>query len=898
MILIKSLTFGKRLFKILNSKFLFCHSYFGLLAEIRQIKQFLPYSIKTVSIWNSKTIQYENESSEEYNQFDFIPLDEMHRTFLYENCNDKIMHNIYCSRSVKELFSHLYDHPDFTPSIHHISQAVVTLWDMKKILSFIDFKTSLKFKKEILLNPKLMMLLSTIEEQYLNIPINILPFVLLSLRRIGININESVMQNLLNEAWKNYYLFTLQALSCCSVAIENIGHKNIPLMSLLINHLVFLSKNVTTEEEVKCIAISIIHLRKLLSDSFIVEYARKVEEIMKTVTLSNNVIIKCLLALSLPKDQLKYINTMQNLVNLLSDKALLIDITQLTAISKIVKRGHCNFDNLSKIIQVRAIHLLQGDISIHNRISILHSLSFFPEIKDKEIIEEKIFEALELIPFDIYSAMIADIIINLPITNVDKLNILWEKFSDDVQYFKNPLRICQYYLLYRQKITNYRHYKFEKIYIQWCKQYLDNTECIFTKKFSICFAFILACEGFQISRKMLDKLLELSPQFKSLDILLIAIALHLNYYENKNLIIIDDIKAKLNNVILSKISRGTLSDLNKLISAEKLLYSDFNFLYSIPIEECLNKYSYFIKDFSLKNVLHITQNLTYCRYLLPDVIDAMTKLLLKNSNCLNFKTFSNLMHCYYDLGYCPDFENLFDTCNELLLEYSKTEVNCLLMLQSALTLALFQHLKQELIHRIFSISFMDKLDLEISGLSFNYVSKVRNLLMKLNRAVCLDNPEETIPWFHEKYCWYMADKTIHKMTPFKKEIYDVLCSLLTGSEYVEDHIYTPYYYCIDFECQLDKNKKPIPYSKQEIFKPKVNHHSLSSAHQKIAINSLSKEVFCVNIPKLCGDEIMKKRHLEILGYKVVEVPYFEWNSMKLSSRSAKLNYLYKKIFDF
>lgn len=30
--------------------------------------------------------------------------------------------------------------------------------------------------------------------------------------------------------------------------------------------------------------------------------------------------------------------------------------------------------------------------------------------------------------------------------------------------------------------------------------------------------------------------------------------------------------------------------------------------------------------------------------------------------------------------------------------------------------------------------------------------RVRKILMELNRAVCLDQPEAGVPWFHVKYC--------------------------------------------------------------------------------------------------------------------------------------------------
>lgn len=33
-----------------------------------------------------------------------------------------------------------------------------------------------------------------------------------------------------------------------------------------------------------------------------------------------------------------------------------------------------------------------------------------------------------------------------------------------------------------------------------------------------------------------------------------------------------------------------------------------------------------------------------------------------------------------------------------------------------------------------------------------YPIKVRQVLMLLNRAVCIDYPEFDVPWFHTKYC--------------------------------------------------------------------------------------------------------------------------------------------------
>ena len=47
------------------------------------------------------------------------------------------------------------------------------------------------------------------------------------------------------------------------------------------------------------------------------------------------------------------------------------------------------------------------------------------------------------------------------------------------------------------------------------------------------------------------------------------------------------------------------------------------------------------------------------------------------------------------------------------------------------------------------------------------------------------------------------------------------------------------------------------------------------------------------IPKF----LMEKRHLEILGYQVVEVPHFEWNSMSVSTEKEKEKFLKYLLFN-
>lgn len=66
--------------------------------------------------------------------------------------------------------------------------------------------------------------------------------------------------------------------------------------------------------------------------------------------------------------------------------------------------------------------------------------------------------------------------------------------------------------------------------------------------------------------------------------------------------------------------------------------------------------------------------------------------------------------------------------------------------------------------------------------------------------------------------------------------------------------------------------------------------------EKIALEFLDSRAFCRNTPHLKGKSAMKKRHLEILGYHVIQIPHFEWNSMALSTKGARMDYLRERIF--
>jgi hypothetical protein len=57
-----------------------------------------------------------------------------------------------------------------------------------------------------------------------------------------------------------------------------------------------------------------------------------------------------------------------------------------------------------------------------------------------------------------------------------------------------------------------------------------------------------------------------------------------------------------------------------------------------------------------------------------------------------------------------------------------------------------------------------------------------------------------------------------------------------------------------------------------------------------------KDAYTNGVSQLCGEQQLKKRHLEMLGYTVVGISSSMWNSMYMAEANAKTDYLRKKIW--
>ncbi|KAK5616889.1 hypothetical protein CRENBAI_015763 [Crenichthys baileyi] len=341
---------------------------------------------------------------------------------------------------------------------------------------------------------------------------------------------------------------------------------------------------------------------------------------------------------------------------------------------------------------------------------------------------------------------------------------------------------------------------------------------------------------------------------------------------------------------------------------EELKYVSGEWFEEMLLDETFATLKRMIDQINPSNVSDLAFFLTRTNHIYPPLMDRIASVATEHIDEIHFSaTYATLLP-FSVLNYEPvHADELYDACIKRFTPHISSFDPHLLVLM-AYSLAVADRFPEELIREIFSIDFLGKLDCQLESLPETLNMRTRQRLMDLNRAVCLECPEFQVPWFHERYCQQLQKKGNGSVSPVQQQIHKMLGEVLGGINFVQAAVITPYFYTVDFECKLDKHLQPLPYSElstmQISARGKVlwDSSSLENARdelpagaQRVAIDFLDSKFFCKNSHHMKGEALMRRRHLEILGYRVVQIPHFEWNSMELSTQHAWKEYLRKKI---
>ncbi|XP_058696569.1 FAST kinase domain-containing protein 1, mitochondrial isoform X1 [Poecile atricapillus] len=416
--------------------------------------------------------------------------------------------------------------------------------------------------------------------------------------------------------------------------------------------------------------------------------------------------------------------------------------------------------------------------------------------------------------------------------------------------------------------------------------------------------------SFQVEEMIINKAAAVLPQCRLHHLNCIATALakwnhHGQLHWQNSSELCAKLLQKLNDCGFQRLQKA--NNLNLLL--EELPYVNGKWFEQVLNEETLAMFQRLIDQITWANVLPLSFFLIKSGHRCPALFDRIASVTVENIDKIPPSEIYFILFLFSALNYDPpDSEEFFKSCiQHLTSNLSHLETYHLVLLGHVLAMA--GYFPPVLITTIFNVSFLSKLDAQLKVLPDTVKQRVDLSLMKLNRAVCLECPEFHIPWFHEPYCQRVFHNSTSRINPQQQHIHRMLTVILGGSHYSRMSVVTPYYYKIDFECVLDVNKKPLSYMAQNVALNGVEgihlrhdmkderRKALPPGAQRVALEFLNSKAFSKDYSRhLKGEPAVKKRHLEILGYRVVQIPHFEWNSMVLSTKGEQLEYLRQQLY--
>ncbi|XP_042241937.1 FAST kinase domain-containing protein 1, mitochondrial-like [Homarus americanus] len=851
-------------------------------------------------------------------QFDLL------RVNLYQNSNDPIVKTISQANSLQEVFDTIDKCRDFLTA-EQSSQAIVTLWDLQKVYGRygLDYSSVTNFQlntllEKILNHPTFEKLLKHLENVCEDLNNTAISCMLLYLNKIGLRTDAPLMQKLSVLCLERLNNFNLNSLSRLTVYLRDQGIKAYFLQSKLLPIVADKLRTCSTLEELHLITICLNSTKKIITESLINEYRKFVEKNLEAgnfETCDPKVILKIIKLLNYSKWSSKHYFLCRQLMLCLVNRMPSLGIWQVIDLSNYFQNFLEPREIFTKIQQYSVSQIEVSKNSITGP-ELLY-LAPFGSLNRKKYFEELVAEQLDNAEFYDYIGVIFKTLRYIKTSNTKLCNAFWTKSMKAVEReidqttnfqlgFEEILRRKVYhrYMYFNNNLGGtYRNYHMEKNMSSLLLKDIRSPTGLVPNKLASMSAFLISYDSREgLPEDIVEKIIQYGSQFTSFDVLNLSrgvqITLALNP-KNTRRRLMEQITAICR--MLDTCAEEQLKTAKSLIDVTTITRaylsrhgSPRTFLF----DKLVHAHLPFLHELNSRLLRDICYFFYTTKHLAPQILDALAQYVVDNQEYILVDTIERLLSCLYTLGHYPATgQQFFSACTNSLSKDAH-QLSGLNILQLCLGLNMYGQLSSKLIHNIFNLSFLDKLDEEISGCysKATYPARVRHMLMELNRAVCIDHPEEKIPWFHEKYCEELLETVAVPNSVFHTEVHQALSQLVGGPDVLRANVKTPYYYLLDFEFLLDEENQPVPVKEYISPREKSNtsdycHIENKAGYRRMAVLLHKESSYCINSRQLMGRHQVERRHLEMLGYTVIEVPHFMWYSMAHATFSDKMEYL-------
>ncbi|XP_017262305.1 FAST kinase domain-containing protein 3, mitochondrial [Kryptolebias marmoratus] len=283
-----------------------------------------------------------------------------------------------------------------------------------------------------------------------------------------------------------------------------------------------------------------------------------------------------------------------------------------------------------------------------------------------------------------------------------------------------------------------------------------------------------------------------------------------------------------------------------------------------------------------ETVAKVVQFFGHRNILSPTVLDAVAESFVYRANDYSTRQVTRHVVAFGKLGYLPpNAGQLFGKVEAILsTRFSQFQPQALLNLLHACTLV--ERFPVNFVAKVFRSSFLQQMLGQDLVIDWSVLAKLTQLYL----TVKLECPFYEGPKLFPKYrvkSFSSAGSTLE--TPVDPHLYNLvkvgLVDLLGDRSYFASKVLTPYCYMIDVEIKLDEDGFVLPASQTD------------DVYKRIALCIDGRKRYTTNVRRLLGKEAIKQRHLRLLGYEIVQIPYYEFE--KLHKASVE-KYLHKKLF--
>ncbi|NXB99491.1 FAKD3 protein, partial [Orthonyx spaldingii] len=278
----------------------------------------------------------------------------------------------------------------------------------------------------------------------------------------------------------------------------------------------------------------------------------------------------------------------------------------------------------------------------------------------------------------------------------------------------------------------------------------------------------------------------------------------------------------------------------------------------------------------------VSKVMQYCckkMILSKPIFDAVAEGFISNADRLTTDQIAAYIIPFGTLNYLPPSASSLFRKLETVLHSRLRHFQPHTLLNLLHSCVLIQRYPINFLPKIFSPYFLQKLQAQPPGLNRVVMSQLTQLFL----TVTLECPFYEGPKLLSKY-QVKAFPTPHSSPDVHlfKRVKTGLLYLLKKRIYFASEVSTPYFYVVDIEIKLDEEGFVLPAAQ------------LEEVHRRIALCVDGQNRFCAHSHNLLGEEAIKQRHLQLLGYEVVQIPFFEIESLQNTRKMA--DYLHKKIF--